>query len=204
MREARGGMAIERQGRALLWPFLLLAGCIYGIALLICMRLPVLPQPQLLANAVSLDLTVTLTLGFWLLIARPQRLSWATVAACFAGSLLFAELLLPSGGQAQGLQPTVPDIRLRGNQALGGEPLHQPADSRFLQTQQSGQVGRRRHATAADLDKGVHRRRRQVRPGERMPQEPPFPRQRARGGADAIYFIGCRASVHGCMIQLNI
>ncbi|MCB1216186.1 hypothetical protein KDL44_02265 [bacterium] len=95
MREARGGMAIERQGRALLWPFLLLAGCIYGIALLICMRLPVLPQPQLLANAVSLDLTVTLTLGFWLLIARPQRLSWATVAACFAGSLLFAELLLP-------------------------------------------------------------------------------------------------------------
>ncbi|MEZ5338476.1 MAG: hypothetical protein R3F46_09440 [bacterium] len=101
MREASGGMVIERQGRALLWPFLLLAGCIYGIALLICLRLPALPQPQLLADAVSLDLTVTLTLGYWLLIARPQRLPWAAVAACFAGSLLFAELLLP--GQYPGL-----------------------------------------------------------------------------------------------------
>lgn len=59
-----------------------------------------LPSPELLAAAVSIDLTVTLSLAWFLMVAKPLRLPVASTLLFFVATVITAELLLPAGSQS--------------------------------------------------------------------------------------------------------
>lgn len=83
--------------RALVLPFGLLGLCVYAFAILLAGRLAGLDRPAAVAAGLTLDLTVTVPLAFYLLVAR--RRSWpvvsvvplAVLGALVAGAILPAE-----------------------------------------------------------------------------------------------------------------
>ncbi|MCB1187971.1 hypothetical protein KDL29_12455 [bacterium] len=82
---------------ARLFPFIALL--LLGFCLAIILMLDSMPDPQLLASAVAVDITLTLSLAWFLMVARPMRLPLISTLVFFVATVLVAEALLPAEGR---------------------------------------------------------------------------------------------------------
>ncbi|MCB1219482.1 MAG: hypothetical protein H7A35_10295 [Planctomycetales bacterium] len=82
---------------ARLFPFIALL--LLGFCLAIILMLDSMPDPQLLASAVAVDITLTLSLAWFLMVARPMRLPLVNTLVFFVATVLVAESLLPAEGR---------------------------------------------------------------------------------------------------------